>query len=252
MVEPVRQGTTVPLKEQPRPTQDEVLLNIAVDAETLRIRRSSDSWRVLRILGEFVWGFDNLQDVAGGISIFGSARTLASDPMYAAAEETGRLFAKANIPVITGGGPGIMAAANKGAFEAGGTSIGCNIELPHEQYSNPYLHRSLDFKFFFVRKMMFIKYSIGFVVFPGGYGTLDELFEALTLIQTNKITDFPVVLFGVSYWSGLVGWLTGTLLAEGKIAPGDENMFIVTDDPAEVVRVVVETRRRLGIRSVEP
>ncbi len=204
MAEPVRDGPTVPVEEFSRPTEDEVLLNIPVDAETLRIRRNSDSWRVLRILGEFVWGFENLQDVAGGISIFGSARTSADDPMYQAAEETARLFAQANIPVITGGGPGIMAAANKGAYEAGGISIGCNIELPHEQFSNPYLHRSLDFKFFFVRKTMFIKYSVGFVVFPGGYGTLDELFEALTLIQTDKVTDFPVILFGSSYWSGLV------------------------------------------------
>jgi uncharacterized protein (TIGR00730 family) len=252
MAEPAREGPTVPVKEAPRPTEDEVLLNIPVDAETLRIRRNSDSWRVLRILGEFVWGFENLQDVAGGVSIFGSARTLADDPMYAAAEETARLFAAANVPVITGGGPGIMAAANKGAYEAGGVSIGCNIELPHEQFSNPYLHRSLDFKFFFVRKTMFIKYSIGFVVFPGGYGTLDELFEALTLIQTDKVTDFPVVLFGTKYWGGLVDWLMGTMLAEGKISPGDERMFTVTDDPAEVVRIIIETRRRLGIRSVEP
>lgn len=252
MAEPVRDGPTVPVKESQRPTEDEVLLNIPVDAETLRIRRNSDSWRVLRILGEFVWGFENLQNVAGGISIFGSARTPPDDPMYVAAEETARRFAHANIPVITGGGPGIMAAANKGAYEAGGISIGCNIELPHEQFSNPYLHRSLDFKFFFVRKTMFIKYSIGFVVFPGGYGTLDELFEALTLIQTDKITDFPVILFGSSYWGGLVSWIKDTMLAEGKISAGDEYMFTVTDDPAEVVRIVTEMRKRLGITSVEP
>ncbi|MGH7582974.1 MAG: TIGR00730 family Rossman fold protein [Gemmatimonadales bacterium] len=210
-------------------------------------RRTSDSWRVLRIQGEFVWGFHNLQDVAGGASFFGSARTRRGSPMYRAAEETGRLFAKAGVPVITGGGPGIMEAANKGAYEAGGLSIGCNIELPHEQRPNKYLTRSLDFKYFFVRKTMFVKYAIGFAVFPGGYGTLDELFEALTLIQTDKLTGFPIVLFGRKYWSGLRRWITNTLLAEGMIHPGDQDLITVTDSPRTVVTTLLEGRKRLGI-----
>jgi uncharacterized protein (TIGR00730 family) len=234
-----------------QPTQDETLLNIPLDAETLKIRRSSDSWRVLRIMGEFVWGFENLQSVAGGVSIFGSARTKPDAPMYQAAVETARRFAEAGVPVITGGGPGIMEAANKGAFEAGGISIGCNIELPHEQYTNHYLTSSLDFKFFFVRKTMFVKYAIGFVVFPGGFGTLDELFEALTLIQTDKVTDFPVVLFGSAYWGGMVDWIRDRLLADGMISPGDEHLFTVTDDPATVVKTIMDTRARLGITAVE-
>lgn len=233
-------------------TQDEQLLNIPVSEETLQLRKTSDSWRVLRIMGEFVWGFDNLQEVAGGVSFFGSARTKPGDPMYQAAEATGRLFATAGVPVFTGGGPGIMEAANKGAFEAGGISIGCNIELPHEQVSNPYLTRSLDFKFFFVRKMMFMKYAIGFVVFPGGFGTLDELFEALTLIQTDKVTDFPVVLFGSEYWSGLVEWMRVRMLEGGMISPGDENLFTVTDDPHHAVRALMDCRRRLGIAEATP
>ncbi|MEP6590279.1 MAG: TIGR00730 family Rossman fold protein [Gemmatimonadota bacterium] len=235
-----------------KPTEDEKLLNIPLTEDALRVRRSSDSWRVLRILGEFVWGFENLQHVAGGVSIFGSARTKPDDPMYLAAEKTGALFARAGVPVITGGGPGIMEAANKGAFEAGGLSIGCNIELPHEQHTNPYLTQSLDFKFFFVRKTMFVKYAIGYVVFPGGFGTLDELFEALTLIQTDKVTDFPIVLFGTSYWSGLLKWIIDTMLAEGKISEGDQRRFMVTDDPAEAVRAIEECRRRMHITMVEP
>ena len=233
-------------------TQDEQLLNIPVGEEVLQLRKTSDSWRVLRIMGEFVWGFDNLQAVAGGVTFFGSARTKPGDPMYLAAEATGRLFAKAGVPVFTGGGPGIMEAANKGAFEAGGISIGCNIELPHEQVSNPYLTRSLDFKFFFVRKMMFMKYAIGFVVFPGGFGTLDELFEALTLIQTDKVRDFPVVLFGSEYWGGLVEWMQARMLADGKISPEDMHLFTVTDDPHHAVRALMDCRRRLGIAEATP
>jgi hypothetical protein len=232
------------------PTVDEQLLNVPVGEDVLRLRRTSDSWRVLSIQGEFVWGFDNLQDVAGGVSFFGSARTKPDDPMYRAAEETARLFAKAGVPVITGGGPGIMEAANKGAFEAGGLSIGCNIELPHEQRHNQYLSRSLDFKYFFVRKTMFVKYAIGFAVFPGGFGTLDELFEALTLMQTDKLTDFPVVLFGKEYWSGMIDWIRDTLLAEGMISPGDDKLFTVTDSPRTLVRTLLDSRKRLGIATV--
>jgi uncharacterized protein (TIGR00730 family) len=204
--------------------------------------QKSDSWRVLRIMGEFVWGFDNLADVSDGVTIFGSARTPPTDPYYVKAVQTAMLLAQAGIPVLTGGGPGIMEAANRGAKEAGGLSIGCNIELPFEQGSNPFLSRSLNFKFFFVRKTMFVKYATAFIVFPGGYGTLDELFEALTLIQTGKVTHFPVILFGSAYWGGLVGWLTRTVAEERKINPTDLLLFRVTDDPAEAARIVMEAR----------
>ncbi len=244
MTEATQPGRNRPNEE---PTQDEQLLNEPLDATSVDVRRNSDSWRVLRIMGEFVWGFENLQRVAGGVSIFGSARTKPEDPMYQAAVQTGALFAAANVPVITGGGPGIMEAANKGAFEAGGLSIGCNIELPHEQFSNKYLTKSLDFKFFFVRKTMFVKYALGFVVFPGGYGTLDELFEALTLIQTDKVTDFPVVLFGDGYWGGLVEWMHKTLLDGGMISPGDERLFTLTNDPAVAVQTIMDAQARLAL-----
>jgi uncharacterized protein (TIGR00730 family) len=239
-------------KRRGKPTEDEQLLNVPVDEDTRNLRRTSDSWRVLRIMGEFVWGFDNLQDVAGGVSIFGSARTKPGAPMYEAAVDVGARFARAGVPVITGGGPGIMEAANKGAFEAGGLSIGCNIELPHEQASNPYLTRSLDFKFFFVRKTMFMKYALGFVVFPGGFGTLDELFEALTLIQTDKVTDFPVVLFGNGYWDGLTDWIRVQMLEAGMISPGDERIFTITNDPQVAVDTILQARRRLGIAHAAP
>ena len=179
-------------KNPPGTTQDEQLL----ESPRLDEFTHTDTWRVFRIMGEFVTGFDELATLTQGISIFGSARTHVDDPDYAAAQETAALLARDGFAVITGGGPGIMEAANRGAFEAGGLSIGCNIELPFEQSSNPYLTRSLKFKYFFVRKMMFVKYSLGFIIFPGGFGTLDELFEALTLIQTQKIRNFPVVLFG--------------------------------------------------------
>jgi len=220
--------------EPRRPTQDEELLEGPQPQESTDPILRSDPWRVLRIMGEFVWGFDNLADVKDGVSIFGSARTPPSDPHYQHAVETAHLLAKAGIPVITGGGPGIMEAANRGATEGGGLSIGCNIELPFEQGSNPYLDRSLNFKFFFVRKTMFIKYATAFVVFPGGFGTFDELFEALTLIQTGKIRYFPVVLVGSDYWGGLVTWLRERMLSEGKISPPDADLLCVTDDPIEV------------------
>jgi uncharacterized protein (TIGR00730 family) len=230
------------IEDKKLPTEDEQLLESPPPQRPEQLFLKSDSWRVLRIMGEFVWGFDNLADVSDGVTIFGSARTPPSDPHYQQAVETARLLAKAGIPVITGGGPGIMEAANRGAQEGGGLSIGCNIELPFEQGSNGYLTRSLNFKFFFVRKTMFVKYATAFIVFPGGYGTLDELFEALTLIQTGKVKHFPVILFGRRYWSGLVDWLTRTVAAENKINPSDLNLFRVTDDPAEAVAIVVEAR----------
>jgi hypothetical protein len=224
------------------PTEDEQLLESPPPQPPEQLFLKSDSWRVLRIMGEFVWGFDNLADVSDGVTIFGSARTSPIDPYYEKAVETARLLARAGIPVITGGGPGIMEAANRGALEGGGLSIGCNIELPFEQGSNAFLTRSLNFKFFFVRKTMFVKYAMAFVVFPGGYGTLDELFEALTLIQTGKVKHFPVILFGRKYWGGLVEWLTHTVAAERKINPADLRLFQVTDDPAEAAAIVIAAR----------
>jgi uncharacterized protein (TIGR00730 family) len=215
-------------------TQDERLLETPQpDAFT-----HSDTWRVFRIMGEFVEGFDELATVARGVSIFGSARTRPESPYYGAARETAGLLARAGFAVITGGGPGIMEAANRGAMEAGGISVGCNIELPFEQKGNPYQTKSLTFDYFFVRKTMFIKYSSAFVIFPGGYGTLDEMFEALTLIQTRKIKNFPVVLYGSEYWEGMLRWVEGTLLAEGTISEADLRLLHVTDSPAEIVEIV--------------
>jgi uncharacterized protein (TIGR00730 family) len=237
------------LEDKKLPTEDEQLLESPPPQTPAQLFLKSDSWRVLRIMGEFVWGFDNLADVSDGVTIFGSARTQPDDPYYQKAVETARLLAEAGIPVITGGGPGIMEAANRGAMDGGGLSIGCNIELPFEQGSNAYLTRSLNFKFFFVRKMMFVKYATAFIVFPGGYGTLDELFEALTLIQTGKVKHFPVILFGRDYWSGLTDWLAATVAAERKINPTDLHLFRVTDDPAEAAAIVVEARAE---KPVEP
>ena len=231
------------LDDKKLPTEDEQLLESPPPQRPEQLFLKSDSWRVLRIMGEFVWGFDNLADVSDGVTIFGSARTAPTDVYYERAVETARLLAEAGIPVITGGGPGIMEAANKGALEGGGMSVGCNIELPFEQGSNPYLSRSLNFKFFFVRKTMFVKYATAFIVFPGGYGTLDELFEALTLIQTGKVKHFPVILFGSAYWAGLVEWLSRTVAEQRKINPTDLLLFRVTDDPGEAARIVIEARR---------
>jgi hypothetical protein len=229
------------------PTEDELLfqrfatLEERLRADSLRI---SDSWRVLRIMGEYVWGFDNLAEIRDGVSFFGSARTRPDDPHYVQAVETARLLALQGIPVLTGGGPGIMEASNRGARDGGGVSVGCNIELPFEQGSNAYLTKNLLFKFFFVRKTMFVKYATAFIVFPGGYGTLDELFEALTLIQTGKVKSFPVVLFGREYWSGMVDWLAGTVAGARNIDPADLTLFHVTDDPEEAVRIVLEARAK--------
>src|SRR6476659_2612675 len=205
------------LTKPPGSTQDEQLLESPRPDEFTH----TDTWRVFRIMGEFVEGFDELATLNRGISIFGSARSKPNDPDYKAAQETAALLAREGFAVITGGGPGIMEAANRGAFEAGGLSIGCNIELPFEQRPNPYQTRSLTFKYFFVRKMMFVKYSLGFIIFPGGFGTLDELFEALTLIQTKKIRNFPVVLFRSAYWKRLWDWIAEMALKEGKVSQQD-------------------------------
>ena len=201
-----------------------------------------DTWRVLRIMSEFIEGFDNLADVTKGVTIFGSARTHPEDPQYAAAQELARLLAEQGFAIITGAGPGIMEAANRGAKEGGGRSIGCNIELPFEQGANPYVDTLINFRYFFVRKTMFIKYSNAFVIFPGGFGTLDEAFEALTLIQTGKINQFPVILFGRHYWAGLIRWIQSRVLGEKKISPGDMDLMIMTDDPAEAVKMIVSAQ----------
>ena len=223
-----------------RPTEDEKLLNRGFHGLKEPDFVHSDTWRVLRIQGEFVSGFDTLAGIENAVTIFGSARITPDDPMYGKATELARLMAEAGFAVITGGGPGIMEAANKGAREAGGISVGCNIELPFEQGVNPYVDIALNFRYFFVRKTMFVKYSEGFVIFPGGFGTLDELFEALTLIQTRKIRNFPIVLFGSEYWAGLLSWVKGTLLAEGKISAEDLELLVVTDDPHQARDIIVD------------
>ncbi len=201
--------------------------------------RTTDPWRVMRIQSEFIEGFDTLAGIDKGVTIFGSARTGPDDPQYAAAQEVARLLAEAGFSIITGAGPGIMEAANRGAKQGGGHSVGCNIELPFEQGANPYVDTLVNFRYFFVRKTMFIKYSNAFIIFPGGFGTLDELFEALTLIQTGKIYQFPVVLFGRHYWAGLVRWLQARVLGERKISPGDLDLMLVTDDPREAADAVI-------------
>jgi len=211
-----------------------------------------DAWRVFRIMGEFVEGFEALSSTGPCVSIFGSARVWATDQDYMACVETARRLGEAGFGIITGGGPGIMEAANQGAREAGVPSIGCNIELPFEQGSNHFVDIAVDFRYFFVRKTMFVKYADAFVIFPGGFGTMDELFEALTLIQTGKIRDFPVVLFGSAYWKGLLDWMKGTLLPQGKIAADDLNIFCVTDDPEEVVRHVLERYHALNGKPPRP
>jgi uncharacterized protein (TIGR00730 family) len=246
-VTPQRQsGATRKIDESIRDTPADMISNTITEDEKLLQGPSSseedytktDPWRVMRITAEFVEGMDALASVQRGISIFGSARTAPDDPMYQAAEETGRLLAQAGFTIVTGAGPGIMEAANKGAKEAGGHSVGCNIELPFEQGANPYVDTLVNFRYFFVRKTMFVKYSNAFVIFPGGFGTLDEMFEAITLIQTGKIYQFPVILFGRAYWAGLVRWLQSRVLLERKISAGDLDLLIMTDDPREVVQTI--------------
>src|SRR5947209_6094280 len=203
---------------------------------------ASDSWRIFRIMSEFVEGFESLASIGPAVSMFGSARTKPDEPMYKAAERTAALLAKAKFGVITGGGPGIMEAANKGAFENGGTSVGCNISLPHEQEANRYQHITLDFHYFYARKVMFVKYASAFICFPGGYGTLDEFFETVTLIQTGKIEAFPIILYGSAYWTGLVEWMRATLLP--RFMDGEDiDIFRIVDTPEEAVRMV-----KLGVK----
>ena len=207
---------------------------------------NTDPWRALRILSEFVEGFDALATLGPAITVFGSARVDESNPIYATAREIGRRLAQEGYAIITGGGPGVMEAANRGCQEGGGMSVGCNIELPHEQAVNPYVDLAVEFRYFFARKTMFVKYADGFVIMPGGFGTMDELMEALTLIQTGKIEHFPVVLVGTEYFAGLIDWIRLKLLGEGMIAPADLDLIQVTDDPARVVQIMRDAGRLRG------
>jgi uncharacterized protein (TIGR00730 family) len=225
-------------------TEDERLLESVEDIRTI----GKDAWRVFRIMGEFVEGFEDMAEIGPAVSVFGSARTSPDDPMYRRCVETTRLLGEAGFAIITGGGPGIMEAANRGARLAGSKSVGCNIELPFEQRSNDFLDVSIDFRYFFIRKTMFVKYASAFVIFPGGFGTLDELFEALTLIQTGKVHDFPIVLFGSGYWSGMLDWMRDTMAAEGKILLSDMDLLHVTDEPADAAEHIVRRRPEGGDR----
>jgi len=202
--------------------------------------KTNDSWAIFKIMGEFVNGFERMSKIGPCVSIFGSARTKEEDPYYKLAIAIAKSIAEAGYGVITGGGPGIMEAGNRGANLAGGTSVGLNIDLPFEQHDNPYIDndKSLDFDYFFVRKVMFVKYSQGFVVMPGGFGTLDELFEAITLIQTHKIGKFPIILVGSEFWTGLLEWIKGTMLKMGNISPEDLNLIKIVDTEAEVVEII--------------
>jgi uncharacterized protein (TIGR00730 family) len=205
-----------------------------------------DPWRVLRIQSEFVEGFGALAELGPAISVFGSARSKPGDVDYDAAERIGAALVEQGLAVITGGGPGVMEAANKGAAEAGGASVGLGIELPHEQGVNKYVNLGLNFRYFFVRKTMFVKYAQGFIVLPGGFGTFDELFESLTLVQTRTITRFPIVLFGHAYWDGLVDWLRTVVAADGKISESDLDLITVTDDVDEAINHALQTIRSNG------
>ncbi|MFG2005850.1 TIGR00730 family Rossman fold protein [Spirillospora sp. NPDC048911] len=231
----------------PQTTTDQRLLDDREAADWVH----SDPWRVLRIQSEFVEGFGLLAELPKAVSIFGSARTKPDSEEYKLAEQVGARLVDEGYAVITGGGPGIMEAGNKGADENGGLSVGLGIELPFEQGINPYCDISLEFRYFFVRKTMFVKYSQAFVVLPGGFGTLDELFEAITLVQTKKVTRFPIVLVGTEFWGGLVEWVKTSLLSSGKISPADIDLFHLTDDPDEVVRVIVEAHEQEARRREE-
>ena len=220
----------------PKATEDEQLLERAPAGRPAFL--DSDPWRALRILSEFVDGFDALAAVGPAVTMFGSARTPETHPMYELARTIARKLAERGFAIITGGGPGMMEAANRGCRDAGGLSIGCNIELPHEQFLNPYVDLGVEFRYFFARKTMFVKYADAFIIMPGGFGTLDELFEALTLIQTGKVRDFPVVLVGREYWEGLLDWLRGVMLPAGAIAARDLDLLKLSDDPDEISELV--------------
>ena len=211
-----------------------------------------DPWRVFRIMAEFVDSFEILSQVGPAVTIFGSARTPAGDPYYRAAVTIARELARNNLAVITGGGPGIMAAANRGAAEGKGKSVGLNIELPFEQKGNRFANVPLRFHYFFSRKVCFVKYSVAFVYMPGGFGTLDEFFEVLTLVQTRRIPGFPLILFGREHWTGLVRWMKSVLEKNGMISPGDLDLFVITDDTQEVVDRIMQYMKQVGPPEVTP
>ena len=239
-----RQGpVTLRDKQIPATTTDQRLLDRRGPSDWVH----TDPWRVMRIQAEFVEGFGLLAELGLAVSIFGSARTLRGTPEYMLAEEIAAELSKAGYAVITGGGPGIMEAANKGAAEAGGVSVGLGIELPKEMGLNDYVNVGLEFRYFFVRKTVFIKYSQAFVVLPGGFGTMDELFEAVTLVATGKITRFPIVLVGTEYWRGLVTWLREKVQAEGKVHPEELDLFTVVDTPEEVVKIITKAHAEAGL-----
>jgi uncharacterized protein (TIGR00730 family) len=222
-----------------KPTEDEKLL--AAPTYEQPPFTQTDPWRVFLIMSEFVEGFDALADLGRAVTIFGSARVKPGDPVYQAAVDVARMLGEAGFTIITGGGPGIMEAGNLGARQAGVRSVGLNVQLPFEQGVNAFVDIGIEFRYFFVRKTMFVKYAQAFVIFPGGFGTMDELFEALTLIQTGKVQNFPVILFGSAYWGGLMDWLQTTMLPEGKIAAADLDLLIVTDSPVEVCDLIVRS-----------
>jgi len=221
-----------------RPPADRTLLQTPAEQSN---GHQQDAWRVLGFVSEFVEGFDALADVGPAVTCFGSARLERDDPLYRQAMQVGAALAHRGFAVITGGGPGTMEAINRGCFEAGGLSVGCNIELPNEQAFNEWVQVGVEFRHFFVRKTMFVKYAQGFVIFPGGYGTLDELFEALTLSQTGKIEHFPIVLFGCAYWRGLLDWMRDQALGHDMISPDDLDLFCITDDPEEAADAATRT-----------
>ena len=240
--------STATIPSKPREALEDRKL---LDRPTREAMLQSESWRVFRIQSEIVAGFEHLADVYPAVSIFGSARTPLADAFYDDAVRTAKLLGEAGFAIITGGGPGVMEAANKGAKEGGALSIGCNIELPYEQAINQYLDKAMTFRYFFVRKLMFVKYSEAFVTFPGGFGTLDELYGALVLIQTKKISDFPVILYSRKYWGGMVQWLRDVVLAGNNITPEDVDSIHVVDTPEEVRDIVVayhETAVKKGAR----
>jgi len=242
MTQPPRPSRTRPATSpHTRETEDQRLLRwTEADRAKAREFTHSDQWRVLRIMGEFTDGFDELADLGPGVAIFGSARLAADHPAYLAAEALAGKLAQAGIAVITGGGPGIMEAANKGADEAGGVSVGVGIELPFETGNNGWVNRALQFRYFFVRKTMFAKYAQGFVFFPGGFGTLDELFEILTLMQTGKLTRTPIVLVGVAFWEGLIDWILAEQIGGGTVSPEDRDLVLLTDDIDLAARTLID------------
>ena len=241
---PERHRGAVTLRREsiPPSTADEKLL----DSHHREEWKTKDAWRALRILSEFVEGFDSLADLPPAVSVFGSARSKPDSPECELAADLGAALAEAGYAVITGGGPGVMEAANRGATEAGGMSVGLGIELPFEQGLNDWVDMGIDFRYFFVRKTMFVKYAQAFVVLPGGFGTLDELFEAVTLVQTKKVTRFPVILIGTAYWAGLIEWVKQTLLADGKINEADLELIQLTDDVDEAVQIIVDADAALA------